>query len=102
MQRYLALHTKRSPAYTVHRIGAGRIRHYSERYLRGRLLDIGCGKKAKQWLVDDLVDEYVGLDHVDTLHGPQSADLQGTAYEIPSGDATFDSILCTAVLEHLE
>jgi SAM-dependent methyltransferase len=102
MQRYLALHSKRSPAYAVHRIAAGRIRHYGERYLRGRLLDIGCGKKAKQWLVGDLVDEYVGLDHVEGLHGLQSVDLQGTAYEIPTADATFDSILCTAVLEHLE
>lgn len=102
LERYLALQPRWSPACAVHRISASRIRHYGERYLRGRMLDVGCGKKTKTLLVGDLVDEYVGLDHVETKHGGGFADLQGTAYDIPAGDATFDSMLCTAVLEHLE
>jgi len=52
--------------------------------------------------VNEHVTEYVGLDHEDTLHDRSQADLIGTAYRIPEPDESFDGIVCTAVLEHLE
>jgi len=91
-----------SPSYRVYRVAGRTIRDRAARYFRGRLLDVGCGTKAKELLVGDLVDEYVGLDHEQTPHGLSNVDLIGTAYEIPEPDAAFDCILCTAVLEHLE
>lgn len=42
------------------------------------------------------------MDHFDTLHDKSNIDLFGTAYSISVDDASFDSALCTAVLEHLE
>jgi len=48
------------------------------------------------------VTEYVGLDHEGSPHDPSQADLIGTAYRIPQPDASFDGVLSTAVLEHLE
>lgn len=68
----------------------------------GRMLDVGCGKKPYRYLFAPHVAEHVGLDHEDTLHNLGNADLIGTAYSIPAADAAFDTLLCTAVLEHLE
>jgi SAM-dependent methyltransferase len=71
-------------------------------FLRGRLIDIGCGSKPYKPLFRPFVAEHVGIDHEGTLHDKTSIDLYGTAYEIPVEDASFDSAVCTAVLEHLE
>jgi SAM-dependent methyltransferase len=75
---------------------------YAARYLRGRLVDIGCGTKPYARQVAPYVQEHVGVDHAETLHDRSNIDLLGTAYQIPAADASFDSALCTAVLEHLE
>jgi ubiquinone/menaquinone biosynthesis C-methylase UbiE len=101
-RRYYRDYPVSHPAYMVVRKAGKKIREYAGRYLGGRLLDIGCGEKKKQYLIGDCVEEYVGLDHRDSLHNLTSVDIIGTAYEIPSPDNAFDSILCTAVLEHLE
>jgi ubiquinone/menaquinone biosynthesis C-methylase UbiE len=68
----------------------------------GRMLDVGCGEKPYQHLFAPYVAEHVGLDHEETLHDIGNADLIGTAYSMPADDASFDTLLCTAVLEHLE
>lgn len=91
-----------NPAYMVVRRGGRKIQESARRYFRGRLLDIGCGEKKKQYLIGDCVEEYVGLDHKDSLHSLAQVDIIGTAYDIPVPADSFDSILCTAVLEHLE
>jgi ubiquinone/menaquinone biosynthesis C-methylase UbiE len=90
------------PAYFAIRHAAMALRREAEHTVGGRLLDIGCGRKAKQLLLGDLVEAYVGLDHAGTMHDLACADLIGTAYDIPAPDASFDTILCNAVLEHLE
>lgn len=72
------------------------------RHLKGRLIDIGCGIKPYEKLLAPLVSVHVGVDHSGSLHGSSRVDLSGTAYKIPVEDASFDSALCTAVLEHLE
>lgn len=69
---------------------------------RGRLLDIGCGIKPYRELFGPYVDEHVGVDHPSSLHGADAVDLTATAYDIPVPDGSFDTVLSTAVLEHLE
>jgi len=78
------------------------LRGIAGRYLRGRMIDIGCGRKPYKALLAPYVDEHVGVDHADCIHGTQHADLVASAYDIPVDDASFDSALCSAVLEHLE
>lgn len=46
--------------------------------------------------------QHVGLDHEGTIHSKDKIDLFGLATNIPSPDGSFDTVLCTAVLEHLE
>lgn len=78
------------------------LKAFSSIYLKERLIDIGCGTKPYAVLLSPYVREHMGVDHEDSLHSKDNVDLIGTAYQIPVPDESFDSALCTAVLEHLE
>jgi SAM-dependent methyltransferase len=73
-----------------------------EKYITGRLIDIGCGEKPYKHLLEGLVTDHVGIDHCGTSHDRSNIDIIGTAYSIPVESNSFDSVICTAVLEHLE
>lgn len=79
-----------------------KLRQYAEKYFRGILLDIGCGTKPYRNLLRPYVTEHIGVDHENSLHSRANVDLVGTAYNIPAPDSSFDSVLSTSVLEHLE
>jgi SAM-dependent methyltransferase len=68
----------------------------------GLLLDIGCGVKPYAPIFAPYVEAHLGVDHSDSPHGTASADIIASAYEIPVDDGVVDTVLCTAVLEHLE
>lgn len=70
--------------------------------LHGRLADIGCSDKPYAQLVAPHIDQHVGIDHADTPHAHAAPDISASAYAVPEPDGAFDSVLCTAVLEHLE
>ena len=71
-------------------------------YVSGRIIDIGCGTKPYRDLLAQHVSEHIGVDHDQTVHDTSNIDLFGTAYDIPVENSSFDSAVCTAVLEHLE
>ncbi len=75
---------------------------HAPQHLRGRMIDIGCATKPYKDLLAPYVEEHIGVDHEGSPHDRSQLDLTGTAYAIPSADASFDSALCTFVLEHLE
>ncbi len=102
MRDYMRHYPRGHVARAVSMRSARFIRAAAERHLRGRLLDVGCGSKWKQDLVGDLVDEYVGLDHPGSMHDRSVVDVFGRADAMPLADASFDAVLCTSVLEHLE
>lgn len=76
--------------------------NYGSQYLQGKLIDIGCGTKPLEKYLVPYITEHIGVDHEATLHDKSKIDLFGTAYQIPADDNSFDSAICTAVLEHLE
>ncbi len=78
------------------------LKRASKLYLHGRLLDIGCGTKPYKKMLQPFIIEHIGLDHEECQHDHSHIDIFGTAYHIPSDDESFDSAICTAVLEHLE
>ena len=58
-------------------------------HFRGTVLDIGCGSQPyKNWL-ETKGFQYTGID------------LPDRAEALPFPDAQFDSVLCTAVIEHI-
>lgn len=72
------------------------------KYVKGSIIDIGCGKKPYAPILKPYVTEHIGVDHEATFHDKSNVDIFGTAYEIPVESNRFDSAVCTAVLEHLE
>jgi SAM-dependent methyltransferase len=65
---------------------------------RYRVLDVGCGFKPYEPLFAAYADAYVGVDSGDHA----APDLVGTAEAIPVEDATFDVVICSQVLEHVD
>jgi SAM-dependent methyltransferase len=72
--------------------------HVAERYVHGKLLDVGCGDKPWQPLLGPHTSEYIGVD----LGANSKAELLADAHAIPLADATVDTVLMDEVLEHLE
>jgi SAM-dependent methyltransferase len=86
----------------IYRIHDKALGNFVSIHCSGKLSDIGCGTKPYKELLSPYVTEHIGIDHEATLHDKSKIDLFGTAYQIPVDDNTFDSAICTAVLEHLE
>lgn len=102
LKKYYKKYPISNPAYLVARIAGKHIRDRAGKYFSGKMIEIGCGDKTKKYLVEEYVESHIGLDHEDSPHDKSNIDLVGTAYEIPQKDESFDCVLSTAVLEHLE
>lgn len=82
--------------YLIHR---NLYRHLQSRclYLRGRVLDLGCGNRPYRSMLVN-VAEYVAYDIDRNGSRPE---IVGIAQRLPFQDATFDGILSTQVIEHV-
>lgn len=88
--------------WLVYRIVSIAIEQAAATYASGRLIDVGCGRKPWLSVFEPYVDEYVGVDHVGTQHDISMADVVADAYDTTLEDATADTVILLAVLEHLE
>jgi SAM-dependent methyltransferase len=68
-------------------------------FARGELLDVGCGAAPYRGFFD--VTRHVTLDWPSSLHRRDFIDVYASAEALPFTDASFDTVLCTEVLEHL-
>lgn len=101
MKKLKDLSISKNHNWLIHRLILDQLEPAIEKYAKGVLLDIGCGNKPYYYLTQKVVSNHIGLEHPETKN-ESKADIVGSAYEIPSDDKSFDSILCTDVLEHLE
>ena len=88
--------------WLVHRIHDVALEKALKNYACGILVDIGCGEKPYAAMVRPFVKQHIGVDHKETLHSMNNVDMIGTAYDTTLPNEAADTILCTAVLEHLE
>lgn len=66
-------------------------------YLAGRVLDVGCDKAVLREFVGP--ERYTGIDISDEADIKQNLQATGT---LPFEDRSWDTVVCTDVLEHLE
>lgn len=90
-----------SPSWLVRWIGKGEYIKCFNRLSPIKLLDIGCGSGEKREVIPSSAN-YFGIDHNDCPHGLSAADAIATAYDLPFLEGSFDTVFCSAVLEHLE
>ena len=70
--------------------------------VRGVFLDVGCGIKPYEKIFGKYVDKYYGIEYSsDSGYRGNRADVAGDASEMPFADESFDTILCTEVMEHV-
>jgi len=71
-------------------------------HVRGRLLDLGCGKTPLYGMYKSLVTDVICVDWASTGHDNKYLDCIADLNQLlPFGDGTFDSVLLTDVLEHV-
>lgn len=71
------------------------------KYVRGDLLDIGCGNKPYFDILKPRVNKYTGLDMPDTLHTRSKIDVYGDACNLPFEDSSFETVVSFQVMEHV-
>jgi SAM-dependent methyltransferase len=65
----------------------------------GALLDIGCGNKPYERMFSGRLSSYTGCDVVQSSEGRVDVLCLATAIPLPS--QSFDTVLCTQVIEHV-
>jgi len=74
----------------------------ASKYAKGRLLDVGCGNKPFLHIFDGKIEKYVGIDMPSTRHMNEEIDVFSSGEKIPFKSSSFNTILTTSVLEHVQ
>ncbi len=69
-------------------------------FIKGCLLDVGCGERPYAVIYESLAERSVGTEVEYSPHGISRADIICPAERLPFARESFDTILCTEVLEH--
>src|SRR3569623_3002907 len=88
---------KSDPGWSVRRPLADWLRTEGASAAGKRVLDVGCGSKPYQPFFADAAS-YVGVD----VQENAQADLHGAVEALPVANGSFDVVLCTQVLEHVD
>jgi SAM-dependent methyltransferase len=73
----------------------------NEKYIYGKVLDIGCGEKPYQNLFK--TSQYIGIDIEQSGHNHEKSKIDQfyDGIHIPFENESFDNIVCFEVLEHV-
>lgn len=70
------------------------------KYSKGDVLDIGCGNKPYEPIFKGLINKYVGCDIIQS--NLNKVDVLSPANKIPLNDNSFDTVISTQTIEHVE
>ncbi len=88
--------------YVVNFQNAKILEKYLPIYIKGRLADLGCGKVPLYGFYKDYVDEWIGLDWNNRSYKNLKIIEQDLSKKLPFNKSSFDTILLTEVLEHIQ
>ncbi len=71
---------------------------YSLKYVKGRTLDLGAGSAKYKSIIKQKTSEYITFDMVEK----EGIDVVGDILDLSFKDKSFDTIISTQVLEHVE
>lgn len=71
-----------------------------EKFATGKLLDIGCGNKPYEKMLEGKLSEYTGCDIIQS--DLNKVDILSVADDIPLDSETFDTVISTQTIEHVE
>jgi len=71
---------------------------YAQKYIRGETLDFGAGSAKYREIIKKKADKYTTFD----MMAGKNIDVVGNALNAPFKDETFDTVISTQVLEHIE
>jgi SAM-dependent methyltransferase len=71
-------------------------------YAKGVFLDVGCGETQYKKLFLDRVDRYIGIDVPSSYYELSNVDVYATGEALPFRSESFDTVMCTQVLEHVK
>ena len=74
----------------------------ASKFVKGKLLDVGCGEKPFLHIFKDKVKGHFGIDMPSTLHLNRGIDAFCSGSEIGFKNNSFDTILTTSVIEHVK
>ena len=86
--------------WLVRRITEGAIADAAT-HASGRLLDVGCGRQPYRGALEGRTSRYVGLEGDVLRYSGSGPDVWGDALALPFAPRTFDTVLCSQVLEHV-
>jgi Methylase involved in ubiquinone/menaquinone biosynthesis len=70
------------------------------KYAKGKLLDIGCGNKPYEKVLQENITEYIGCDIIQS--SLNNVDILCEANNIPLPGNSFDTAFSTQTIEHVE
>lgn len=72
--------------------------NYTQKYISGRTLDLGAGSAKYREIIKQRTAEYITFDMVPG----EKTDIIGDALDMPFDAESFDTVVSTQVLEHVE
>ena len=86
--------------WLIHHIYINSLKNNLE-YIKGKVIDVGCGKKPFSDIITQKCYKYIGLEYKKTLHGFSKVDVIGNALNLPFQNSIADTVVSFQTMEHV-